>query len=84
MNSCSLSAKKASDRIKHREFSPLDATHSARIDDVTYHRRSVVESSNRIICHQNKEMSSRSLSMYVSYFPSYSSDCSVSGDLSSS
>ncbi|WP_135806916.1 IS5 family transposase [Halorussus marinus] len=30
--------------IKHREFSSLDAAHNARIDDETYHRRSVVES----------------------------------------
>jgi IS5 family transposase len=30
--------------IKHREFSPLDAAHNARLDDETYHRRSVVES----------------------------------------
>ena len=30
--------------IKHREFSSLDAAHNARLDDDTYHRRSVVES----------------------------------------
>jgi len=30
--------------IKHREFSSLDAAHNARLDDETYHRRSVVES----------------------------------------
>ena len=30
--------------IKHREFTSLDAAHNARIDDETYHRRSVVES----------------------------------------
>jgi IS5 family transposase len=30
--------------IKHREFSSLDAAHNARLDDRTYHRRSVVES----------------------------------------
>ena len=30
--------------IKHREFSSIDAAHNARIDDDTYHRRSVVES----------------------------------------
>jgi IS5 family transposase len=30
--------------IKHREFYSLDAAHNARIDDETYHRRSVVES----------------------------------------
>jgi len=30
--------------IKHREFSSLDATYNDRIDDDTYHRRSVVES----------------------------------------
>jgi IS5 family transposase len=30
--------------IKHREFHSLDAAHNARIDDGTYHRRSVVES----------------------------------------
>jgi IS5 family transposase len=30
--------------IKHRKFSSLDAAHNARIDDETYHRRSVVES----------------------------------------
>jgi len=30
--------------IKHREFSSLDAAHNARIDDDTYHHRSVVES----------------------------------------
>ena len=30
--------------IKHREFNMLDAAHNARIDDNTYHRRSVVES----------------------------------------
>jgi IS5 family transposase len=29
--------------IKHREFDPLDAAHNARIDDATYHRRSIVE-----------------------------------------
>lgn len=30
--------------IKHREFYSLDAAHNARIDDETYHHRSVVES----------------------------------------
>lgn len=30
--------------IKHREFYSLDAAHNARIDDDTYHRRSIVES----------------------------------------
>jgi len=30
--------------IKHREFSSLNAAHNARLDDETYHRRSVVES----------------------------------------
>lgn len=30
--------------IKHREFYSLDAAHNARIDDETYHRRSLVES----------------------------------------
>lgn len=30
--------------IKHREFYSLDAAHNARIDDKTYHRRSIVES----------------------------------------
>jgi len=30
--------------IKHREFYSLDAAHNARIDDETYHRRSIVES----------------------------------------
>ena len=30
--------------IKHREFYALDAAHNARIDDRTYHRRSIVES----------------------------------------
>jgi len=30
--------------IKHREFSPLDAADDARLDDETYHHRSVVES----------------------------------------
>ncbi|WP_436936522.1 IS5 family transposase [Halovenus marina] len=29
--------------IKHREFYSLDAAHNARIDDDTYHRRSIVE-----------------------------------------
>lgn len=29
--------------IKHREFYSLDAAHNARIDDRTYHRRSIVE-----------------------------------------
>lgn len=29
--------------IKHREFYSLDAAHNARIDDATYHRRSIVE-----------------------------------------
>jgi IS5 family transposase len=29
--------------IKHREFYGLDAAHNARIDDDTYHRRSIVE-----------------------------------------
>jgi hypothetical protein len=29
--------------IKHREFYSLDAAHNARIDDETYHRRSIVE-----------------------------------------
>jgi IS5 family transposase len=29
--------------IKHREFCALDAAHNARIDDATYHRRSIVE-----------------------------------------
>lgn len=29
--------------IKHREFYSLDAAHNARIDDSTYHRRSIVE-----------------------------------------
>jgi IS5 family transposase len=33
--------------IKHREFSSLDAAHNARLDDDTYHRRSVVESAIR-------------------------------------
>ena len=30
--------------IKHREFYSLDAAHNARIDNETYHRRSIVES----------------------------------------
>jgi IS5 family transposase len=30
--------------IKHRKFSSLEAAHNARLDDETYHRRSVVES----------------------------------------
>ena len=30
--------------IKHREFYSLDAAHNARIDDETYHHRSIVES----------------------------------------
>lgn len=30
--------------IKHREFYSLDAAHNARIDDRTYHRRSIVKS----------------------------------------
>lgn len=30
--------------IKHREFYSLDAAHNARIDDETYHQRSIVES----------------------------------------
>ena len=30
--------------IKHREFYSLDAAHNARIDDKTYHRRSIAES----------------------------------------
>jgi IS5 family transposase len=30
--------------IKHREFYSLDTAHNARIDDETYHRRSIVES----------------------------------------
>jgi len=30
--------------IKHRKFSSLEAAHNARLDDDTYHRRSVVES----------------------------------------
>ena len=30
--------------IKHRELSSLDAVHNARLDDETYHHRSVVES----------------------------------------
>ncbi|WP_276278576.1 IS5 family transposase [Haloarcula regularis] len=30
--------------IKHREFYSLDAAHNARIDDNTYHHRSIVES----------------------------------------
>jgi IS5 family transposase len=30
--------------IKHREFYSLDAAHNARIDDKTYHQRSIVES----------------------------------------
>jgi IS5 family transposase len=29
--------------IKHREFYSLDAAHNARIDDRTYHQRSIVE-----------------------------------------
>jgi IS5 family transposase len=29
--------------IKHREFYSLDAAHNARIDDETYHRRSIIE-----------------------------------------
>lgn len=29
--------------IKHREFYALDAAHNARIDDDTYHRRSIAE-----------------------------------------
>lgn len=29
--------------IKHREFYSLDAAHNARIDDKTYHQRSIVE-----------------------------------------
>lgn len=29
--------------IKHREFSPLDIAHNARLDDDTYHQRSMVE-----------------------------------------
>lgn len=29
--------------IKHREFYSLDAAHNARIDDATYHRRSIAE-----------------------------------------
>lgn len=35
--------------IKHREFDALDAAHNARLDDDTYHRRSVVESVFRIL-----------------------------------
>lgn len=30
--------------IKHREFYSLDAAHNARIDDETYHQRSIAES----------------------------------------
>ncbi len=30
--------------IKHREFYSLDAAHNARIDDTTYHQRSIAES----------------------------------------
>ena len=30
--------------IKHRKFYSLDAAHNVRIDDETYHRRSIVES----------------------------------------
>jgi len=35
--------------IKHREFDSLDVAHNARLDDETYHRRSVVECSFRIL-----------------------------------
>lgn len=35
--------------IKHREFDNLDKAHNARLDDDTYHRRSVVECSFRIL-----------------------------------
>ncbi len=36
---------------KHREFSPLDAAHNARLDE-TYHHRSVVESVIRLVKHR--------------------------------
>jgi IS5 family transposase len=35
--------------IKHREFASLDKAHNARLDDDTYHRRSVVECSFRVL-----------------------------------
>jgi IS5 family transposase len=35
--------------IKHREFDALDAAHNARLDDDTYHRRSVVETVFRVL-----------------------------------
>lgn len=35
--------------IKHREFDSLDAAHNARLDDDTYHRRSVVETVFRVL-----------------------------------
>ena len=35
--------------IKHREFDSLDKAHNARLDDDTYHRRSVVEASFRLL-----------------------------------
>jgi len=35
--------------IKHREFDSLDKAHNARLDDETYHRRSVVETVFRVL-----------------------------------
>lgn len=35
--------------IKHREFDTLNKVHNARLDDDTYHRRSVVECNFRIL-----------------------------------
>ena len=35
--------------IKHREFDSLDMAHNARLDDETYHRRSMVESSFSVL-----------------------------------
>jgi len=70
--------------IKHREFDGLDAAHNARIDDHTYHRRSVVETVFRVLKQRHGDrLTSR---CWYRQFPEFTLKCAVKhidGSLSS-